>query len=311
MLVAVAGFGGLFTVPTFSLVRQALIHAVDDEHRRTALAVDSVLVEVSFMIGPAAGVLLATYVPTQWALFGCEFAVIAGGLLVCVVDPVLGRESPPDESAAGVAAAKAAARRALLSAPVIAVMVMSLAATIVLTGTDVGVVAVLRHLDHQAWIGWELAIWGLGSAVGGLVYGALHRSAPVVVLLCALAATTFPIALVTSPAAIAALLFVAGLFCAPTITASVDLLSRLVPERARGQALGWHGSAMTIGGAIGAPVAGVAIDAWGWRGAFVISAALALGTAGSGALLLLRKPNATAVVSAPGSEVVNVPIPTR
>ena len=54
--------GGLFAVPTFSILRPAPIAAVPDERRRTALSLDSVLVELSFMIAPAVAVwAAATY----------------------------------------------------------------------------------------------------------------------------------------------------------------------------------------------------------------------------------------------------------
>ena len=43
----------------------------------------------------------------------------------------------------------------------------------------------------------------------------------------------------------------------------MDTLSRLVPLGARGEAIGWHGSSMTLGIALGAPLAGFAIDAVG------------------------------------------------
>ena len=72
------------------------------------------------------------------------------------------------------------------------------------------------------------------------------------------------------------LLFVSGLFCAPSITATVDTLSRLVPLGARGEAIGWHGSSMTLGIALGAPLAGFAIDAGGWQWGFVVVSAVGL-----------------------------------
>ena len=79
-------------------------------------------------------------------------------------------------------------------------------------------------------------------------------------LLGGLALSTIPVALAGSLGWLVVLLFVCGVLCAPTITATVDHLSRLVPERSRGEAMGWHGSAMTAGQAIGAPLAGYAID---------------------------------------------------
>lgn len=273
-LLLLATVAGLFTVPTFSIVRQAVIHAVDDAQRKSALSIDAVALEVSFMIGPALGVLLATVWPTQWALFACEFASVAGGAAIWLANPPL-RTEQAESAAAGATPHD----RAWVTPAVFAVLAACAAATIVLTGTDVGVVAALRHMNHQSWIGWELAVWGLGSAVGGLVYGALHRSIPVAILLALLAGTTIPIILAQEPAMLAVLLFVSGLFCAPTLTATVDSLSRVVPERVRGEALGWHGSALTAGSAAGAPLAGVAIDHSGWHGGFVLPGIIGLAIA--------------------------------
>jgi predicted MFS family arabinose efflux permease len=270
-------------VPSFSIVRQALMHAVDESERKTVLAIDSVTIELSFMIGPALGVLLATYAPTSWALFACEFCTLAADIALFVANPALRADG--GEPAAG----QPAGRRGWLTVEVAAVLAMSAAATLVLSGTDVGVVAALRHMEHQSWIGWVLGVWGLGSAVGGFVYGALHRTVPVTVLLGLLAGTTLPVALAAEPVLLAVLVLITGVFCAPTITAGLDTLSQLIPERVRGEALGWHGSAMTAGSAIGAPVAGFAIDSVGWRGGFVLPALLSLAAAGVGAAALRRR----------------------
>lgn len=278
-LLALATLAGLFTVPTFSIVRQALIHAADDAHRKSALAIDAVVLEMSFMIGPALGVLLATVWATQWALFACAFASIAGGAAIWLANPPLRAEQVASAQVDPAQVDPAQRDRAWVTPAVLAVLAACAAATMVLTGTDVGVVAALRHMNHQSWIGWELAVWGLGSAVGGLIYGAMHRSVPVAVLLALLAGTTIPITLASEPATLAVLLFVSGLFCAPTLTATVDSLSRIVPERVRGEALGWHGSALTAGSALGAPLAGVAIDRWGWHGGFVLPGIIGLAVA--------------------------------
>jgi MFS family permease len=97
----------------------------------------------------------------------------------------------------------------------------------------------------------------------------LHRSISALVLLGGLALVTIPLALAPSVWPLAALGFLAGVMCSPTITATVDRLSRVVPDGARGEAIGWHGSAMTGGAALGAPLAGLAIDRWGWGAGFV------------------------------------------
>jgi predicted MFS family arabinose efflux permease len=68
-----------------------------------------------------------------------------------------------------------------------------------------------------------------------------------------------------------------------------EKLSRLVPEGARGEALGWHGSAMTTGSALGAPLAGVAIDWWGDGGGLVVVSALGLAVAVLGTAITARR----------------------
>ncbi|MGH8862118.1 MAG: MFS transporter [Jatrophihabitantaceae bacterium] len=283
-LLGLAALAALFIIPSFSIVRQALIHAVPDELRRSALSIDSVVVEISFMIGPVLGVLLATYWNTPWALLCCEFTSILGGVLLWVANPVL--RSSESEQGAG---APHTGVRSWVTPRAAAVLLACFAATIVLTGTDVGIVAALRHMHHQPWIGWVLAVWGLGSALGGIVYGALHRTPPVFVLLAVLSATTIPAALARDPFTLAALLVIAGFCCAPTITATVDALSRAVPERVRGEALGWHGSALTTGSAAGAPLAGLAIDRVGWQGGFVLPSIIGLAAAAAGLAATRRR----------------------
>src|SRR6185437_9463104 len=59
-------------------------------------------------------------------------------------------------------------------------------------------------------------------------------------------------------------------------TASTDLISRIVPDGARGEAMGWHGSSLTVGLAIGSPLAGWAIDlgspSWGFAAVGLVGA---------------------------------------
>lgn len=288
-LLGFAAVAGLFVIPSFSIVRQALLHATPDQNRTAALAIDAVVLEISFMIGPALGVLLATYWSTPQALLACEFASIAGGVLIWLANPALRGAVDDDDSSAGRSAA-GRSRLPWINATVLGVLAACVGATLVLTATDVAVVAALRDMGHQSWIGWELALWGLGSALGGLLYGALHRPIPAGVLLALLAATTIPVGLATNAVTLAGLLILTGFFCAPTLTATVDTLSRSVSERVRGEALGWHGSALTVGTAIGAPLAGIAVDRWNWPAGFAAPACLSLALALGLIVITVRRP---------------------
>jgi predicted MFS family arabinose efflux permease len=263
-LLMLAALAGLFVVPTFSIIRQAVMAAVPDSDRRTALSLDAVAVEVAFMVGPVVGVWAATIWPTSWVLFTVEMLGVLAGVGLWFADPVMhaDRGDTDDEDAP-------LPRSAWFRPQFLAMCAAAAATTIVLSGCDIAFVAALRDFDKVALIGPVLALWGLGSVIGGLVYGILHRSISAFLLLGALSVATIPIALAPNVWPLAVLGFVAGLFCAPTITATVDQLSRVVPDAARGEAIGWHGSAMTAGSALGAPVAGLAIDRWGWGGGFV------------------------------------------
>jgi predicted MFS family arabinose efflux permease len=280
-LLALYVVAGLATIPTFSVVRQVLITAVRDEQRQTALSLDAFATEVSYMIGPVLGVLLATTIPTSWALVVTQFTAIAGGAALWLLNP---RVTHEDEQGT-----ERGHWRTWISPAVLAVLGAGAASTLVLTGTDLGIVAALRSMDEQPSIGWVMAVWGLGSAIGALVYGALQRPIPVFALLLALSLLTLPAALANGPLTLAALLFVAGLLCAPTITATVDHLSRIVPANVRGEAMGWHGSAMTFGSAIGAPVAGVAIDHRGWEAGFLLTAVVGALVAVVGLIVIARR----------------------
>ena len=286
-LLCLAALAGLFVVPTFSIIRQAVIVAVPESDRRTALSLDAVAVEVAFMVGPIIGIWAATIWPTSWVLFSIEMLGVLAGVGLWLVNPVM----RADRGQADKEEDEPLPRKAWFRPRFLAMCAAAAATTIVLSGCDISFVAALRQFDKVSLIGPVLAIWGLGSVIGGLVYGVLHRSISAFLLLVGLSVATIPIALAPSVWPLAGLGFVAGLMCAPTITATVDQLSRVVPEAARGEAIGWHGSAMTAGSALGAPVAGLAIDQWGWGGGFVSVSlvGLAVSLLGAGATRTYRR----------------------
>jgi MFS family permease len=258
-LVVVAG---LFAVPTFSIVRAVLISNVVAQQRTAALAIDSVVTEASYMVGPILGVVAATYLPTTVALLLCQAASVGAAALLWVADPDIRGLETDQES-------EHATPGAWLTPTVLAILFAAAVATVILTSEELGAVAAMRSLHHTSALGWELALWGLGSAVGGLTYGLLRRHPPAGLLLAGLGGSTALVALAPNLGWFTLLLFLSGVFCAPTITATVDELSRTVPRSVRGEAMGWHGSALTLGGALGAPLVGKVMDESGWSDGFL------------------------------------------
>nr|BFE62104.1 MFS transporter [Dactylosporangium thailandense] len=280
-LLAGAFVAGVLSLPVFSVIRQSVAALVPADQRRQAYALDSMSVELSFMAGPPLAVLLTSTLSGRTAMWSIGGALVLAGLALWVTNPPVHTSETPGESAAPVR------RRDWLTPRFVAVLAAAAATTMVLAGTDLGIVAMLRGAGQVGLVGALLAAWAVYSLVGGFVYGALPRAVPLVALLGALALCTIPAGLVGSAWPLLFLtLLPAGALCAPTLTATVDLVSRLVPASARGEAMGWHGSSLTVGLAIGSPLAGWAIDrgspAWGFAAVGLVGALAA------GALLFFR-----------------------
>ena len=203
-LIAFAALAGLFVVPTFSILRQVIIRSVPSDQRRTALSLDSSATELSFMAGPAIGVWLATSWDTGWALLVCELTSVAAGFVLWLVNPPLTSESAesepgrdttgeqvagdePGEAARAEAIAASSAGggadvvtpgraiRGFITFPVAAVYLAAACSTLVLSGTDVSIVAALRTFEATGSIGWVLGPLGRGFARR---WPALRRLAP-------------------------------------------------------------------------------------------------------------------------------------
>lgn len=144
-----------------------------------------------------------------------------------------------------------------------------------LTGTDVAITATMRSFDHVSLLGIVVAIWAVASMIGGFVYGLLGRPVDSLVLLALLAGLTVIAAAAPNWALLALLVVPSGLFCAPLISATAAALTEYAPAAVRGQVLGLHASALTIGNGIGAPLVGLVVDRTTARTGFV-----AIGLAG-------------------------------
>jgi MFS family permease len=260
VLLVLAAIGGLLGLPIFTVVRQSLTALVPIDQRRTALALDSVTTELSFIIGPATIVVLATQVSTTVAMWTVGACMVAAGIALLVRNPPT-RSSADLQSVADSTASPVRDRRLLANRSLLALFAITATVTLVLTGTDIGIVSALRALDHTTFIAVAMVAWCSGSVVGGLVYGGLHRTIPPWILLLGLCLLTIVVGFARQPWQLAVLLVPAGALVAPVVTSTVEGVTRLVPERRRGEAMGWHGSALTIGVAAGSPLAGVVIDA--------------------------------------------------
>ncbi|MGW5050653.1 MFS transporter [Actinokineospora sp. NPDC004072] len=252
-LLVCAFLGGLVMVPVMSIGRQAIAALVHEELRRSAYSVDSVSVELTFMIGPAAAVALVTQVST-------EAALTAMAVTVCVVGMGLFAMNPRMRSA-GEAVAEKVPRREWLTPRMVAVLAIGAGAVFVLAGLEVTALATLRESGQLGWTGAVYAAICLASAIGGLVHGAVRRPLPQLTLMVLLSALAIPAGLLGDTWWVLALALLPSSFvCAPTIAATGEEVARLAPAGNRGEATGMQSSAFTLGSAAGAPVAGFVVD---------------------------------------------------
>ncbi|MBO0896660.1 MULTISPECIES: MFS transporter [Arthrobacter] len=297
-LLVLALIGGVFTLPVFSVVRQSLGVMATGEQRRTAFALDSIATELVFMGGPALGAILATSLSSVVGLTLVGISTSLAGLLLIWFNPPTRSENPQKAAtevqereaanAAVVAAAPAhlaeasselqplavLSRRARLRSgfswftlSVAVVFAVAVGAGLLLSSSDVGIVALVESSGNPQEVGIVFAAWCAASVVGGLIYGGMRRRISPMLLLLAMAVLTLPMALATDTISLALLSIPAGLLCAPVLSSASERVADLVSEERRGEAMGWYGSALTSGTALGAPLAGAAIDIVGpWAG---------------------------------------------
>jgi MFS family permease len=261
LLLGTAFIGGFLVLPAMSIGRQAMAALVPADLRRTAYSMDSVSTEMSYMIGPAAAVFVATQFSTEMAMLVMAVGLVLVGTLLYVVNPAVRSE---EEKAADTQVP----RRSWLTPRLIGVLVVGGGAVFILGGTEVAIVAHLQASGDLSWTGVVVAVWSAGSAVGGLVYGALRRSISQVVLMACLGALTLPIGLAGDWWVLMLALVPAAVCCAPTVAATAEEVARLAPPAVRGVATGLQSSAFTLGAAAGAPAVGFVVDhgspAWGF-----------------------------------------------
>jgi predicted MFS family arabinose efflux permease len=275
VLVALTGLLGA-SIPAVAAITRTLWTALlpEPEHRTPAHTIDSALTELSAMIGPAiAGVLTATTSPAT-AVIAMAALGIGGGLTVATVRDV------------GIARGARAGERGALAGPLAAPILTLVVIGVMVGALELAVPAFADDHDQLAASGLLIALWGSGSIVSGLLYGAHHwRPRPEVRLVACLALMTAGNALLPlagSLAAMAMLLVLAGIAFTPAVTTLYVVVDHRVPHERKTEAFAWVTSAMPGGIALGTSVGGWAVSLAGASAAFrltVASSALGLGLA--------------------------------
>jgi MFS family permease len=260
-----------------------------------AFALDSVLTETIFVAGPLiTGVLVIVAEPAA-ALGVSAVAVTTGTAFFLAALPAGERHTAPADHDLATPSRLGALR----SPGVRALIASMLPVGFALGALEVAIPGFAAHEGRPELAGVLIAIWSIGSAIGGLVYGARPRQSSLAAVHLRMALilplSLIPMAFAASPLSMAVLVVPAGLFIAPLLASRNELAGEVAPAGSETEALTWPLTAMVAGVALGAGVAGVLVDALGWRAPVVVAvAAAAAGAAVSVALRdTMREPEPT------------------
>ncbi|EPR3509798.1 MFS transporter [Serratia marcescens] len=252
----------------------------------TAFSFESVLDEVAFIVGPPIAVGFSV------SLFPEAGPLVAALLLVAGVAAFASQKStqPP------VYAHNNERQRAILAMPSMQILVLALIALGTIVGTvDVISVAFAEQQGQPAAASIVLSVYAFGSCLAGLIFGAIKIPVPLPRLFLyaafATAFTTLPLLWVHNVLTLAAAMFVAGLFFAPTMIVAMGLVENIVPPARLTEGLTWMVTGLGIGVALGAALAGLAIDAIGITAGFsvTLTAGLIVLLVAAGGYRLIRR----------------------
>jgi MFS family permease len=274
-LVIVAFITGA-TLPTVSSVLRAAYATLLAQERRlipSAFALEAVITEAIFIVGPLTTAALTWLVSAAAALVVSGVTVVAGTawFLAELPSELADRRIPEaaDRHWAG------ALRSPGLQTIVIAMVPVGLA----FGAVEVTLPAFADAEGDRQFAGVLIAIWSLGSALGGIIYGARPRLFPLRTMHL-WAAAFVPVgmgllALASSPAAMCVLVLFAGLPIAPLIATRNELAGMVALPGSETETYTWPLTALVSGVAIGAAVAGALADGPGWRAAVAFAVAAA------------------------------------
>ncbi|GAA4180335.1 MFS transporter [Gryllotalpicola koreensis] len=273
LTVLVSFVAGLATPPVQPAVRTIYPKLVTSQLLTPLFSLDASAQEIIWIAGPVVVTFVSTQVSTVLGLVLCAFFMVFGGLWF-LLSPELGRvRIPRSKRRFGVVLT----RPTVLLSTIVGLLLIGSCSAV-----EAGVVANFQGTGtdasaHGYQSGVVLAIWSLGSLIGGFAFGHLPLSP------WALARRMF---LMFAGVALAAAwlniwwmipaLLVSGAGIAPALAAMFAMTSSSVKFSDTAEAFGWIGTGQLIGAGIGSAVAGVVIDEHGAQGAFLVSAAVAL-----------------------------------
>jgi MFS family permease len=273
-LVVVLSFVAGATLPQVTSCMRTLYRRrlQDDNLLVTALSLDSVLIELVFIVGP---MLVAFFVaassPAVAVLFGALCAAV--GAIFITRTPAL-RTWPiePRHRRSLLGALQDTSFRRLLA------VLLGYAA--VFGFVDIGAASYAHASGHPALAGVILGVMSIGSATGGLVYGsrpwhmALTRQFALALVI--MGASIAPLALIADPYVLSAAALISGFTMAPPLIIQSTMVAKTMPTSQMAEAFTWVTTAMLCGVGIGFAFGGAVAEFRGSDAVFMLAAGISI-----------------------------------
>jgi MFS family permease len=249
-----------------------------------AYALDSVMIEFIFIVGPLIVTAIVATAGPEYALGVSAACVLSGTVLLLA--GLRGRSGPGrqarDRPALGLGALAAPGLRTLVLA--------SLPVGFCFGAIEVVLPAFSESEGSKELAGVLLAVWSAASGAAGLVYGARVTRAPVEEMhlrfACLLPLGIAALLVASSPLTMALLAILAGIPIAPLIASRNQLVGRVSLPGTATEAFTWPLTALVAGVSLGAATAGALVESYSWTAAVLVAVAVA--AVGAGVLFARR-----------------------
>jgi hypothetical protein len=258
--VGLAAAAGAVAPPLGASMRALWVSLVGQGPRlQTAYALDAVLDELLFVVGPLlAGGLATLYRPAAGVLATAGLAL--AGTLGFVASPVSGAQAGGPAAGAGPAGWAGA-----MAGPGLRTLVLSLTGVGAAIGIwEISLVGAASEAGSPEAASLSLAAWAAASGVGGLWYGSRAWRSPAgqryLALLALLVLAGAIMAAAGSPVALGAVVVLVGAVLAPLESSAYVLAAELAPPGTLTESGTWLNTAINVTAAAGLAGAGALVD---------------------------------------------------
>lgn len=262
-----AALAGISGPPVVPVVRGLWPRKFEGPEVQAAYGLEATAQELIFIVGPALVAVVAGLSQPRVAVL-VTAALAFGGTVALATAPEF-RDRPPRE---------AVVRHRLLRRTRLPVYVgIGVTLCIGFTMSDVAIVAFVSGRSASPQSGAVLAVWSVGSMLGGLLFGAAKGrvdEATVGAGTLAVAAGLAACALAPGAVGLAAILFTGGMVVAPVLARLYAQVGATMPDGAATEAFAWVGVGLLVGSSIGASVGGLTVESLGPRVTFLLAATL-------------------------------------